>query len=350
MNSIPRLSRLFVAMAFVLGSVPGVSAQTVGSAIASYNILAHNSVTLTGAGGNILLVNRVGTSPGITLTTTDAIATNHDADNAAARRGKLQGQALWDSMVNAVGANPVEQMATNTLTPLIPAGGGPLGAGITLVKAPLASDLTDTGSVTITGPANAIVIFQVPTFVSFTNFDIVLAGGITPSNIYWQVGTAITIINNDATIRTTPGTFVNNTAAQDIAVTVSAGGLNIGRLVSLQGSVSVTKSAGNLAFNQPTNGPGGSGCSDGNFYPSPATGPTGIFAYCMEYAGEVNIRVYNTIGDLAVKIEDRKAAGFQESTIDTGKLAPGVYLYILERSYNGGSKTRSKVKKFAVQH
>jgi hypothetical protein len=350
MNPISRMTRLFVALTFVAGFAGGASAQTMGNTLASYNILANNSITLTGAGAAPLIVNRVGTSPGITLTTTDATVGTYDANNATAKKGKLQGQALWDSMVNAVGANPNEVMATNTLTPLIPQAGGALGAGITLVKAPVGNNITDTGSVTITGPANAIVIFQVDTFVALTNFDVVLAGGITPSNIFWQVGTGVTIINNDATVRNMPGTFVNNTAAQDIALTVSAGGLHMGRYVSLQGSVSVTKSAGTLAFDLPVNGPGVSGCTDGNFYPSPATGATGTFAYCMEYAGDVKIRVYNAIGDLAVKIDDIKSAGSQESTIDTGKLAPGVYLYVLERKYNGGSIARSKVKKFAVQH
>ncbi|PIR19531.1 MAG: hypothetical protein COV48_01485, partial [Elusimicrobia bacterium CG11_big_fil_rev_8_21_14_0_20_64_6] len=76
----------------------------------------------------------------------------------------------------------------------------------------------------------------------------------------------------------------------------------------------------------------------------------GTFSYCMDSAGDVKIRVYNVIGDLAVKIDDTKAAGQQTSTINTGRLAPGVYLYILERTYTGGTKTRSKVKKFVVKH
>ncbi|MCR4295074.1 MAG: T9SS type A sorting domain-containing protein, partial [Elusimicrobia bacterium] len=97
-------------------------------------------------------------------------------------------------------------------------------------------------------------------------------------------------------------------------------------------------------------GAGAAACSDGLFYPSPATGAVGTFSYCMTSAGDVKIRVYNAIGDLAVKVDDRKSAGQQTSTIDTARLAPGVYLYILERTYDSGDKSRSKVKKFVVKH
>jgi hypothetical protein len=149
-----------------------------------------------------------------------------------------------------------------------------------------------------------------------------------------------------------PGTFINNTGASDIAITVGSGNLNVGRFVSQQGSVSFTKSGGTLNFNLPINGTAifSPGCSDGLFYPSPATGATGTFSYCMASAGNVTIRVYNAIGDLAVKVEDTKAAGQHTSTINTSRLAPGVYLYMLERKYNNGDKVVSKVKKFVVQH
>ncbi len=91
-------------------------------------------------------------------------------------------------------------------------------------------------------------------------------------------------------------------------------------------------------------------CGDDFFYPSPATGATGTFAYCMPLPGTIKIRVYNTVGDLAVKVEESKAAGPQISPIDTGKLATGIYLYRLEKDFGGGNSTTSKVKKFSVRH
>lgn len=90
-------------------------------------------------------------------------------------------------------------------------------------------------------------------------------------------------------------------------------------------------------------------CGKDYFFPSPATGATGNFAYCMAQAGTVRVRIYNAIGDLVAKLEDPKPAGPQLSQLNTARLAPGVYLYRLEKDYGGGNSTISGVKKFAVQ-
>jgi len=50
------------------------------------------------------------------------------------------------------------------------------------------------------------------------------------------------------------------------------------------------------------------------------------------------------------KLEDSKAAGAQTSVLNTARLAPGVYLYRLEKDYGGSNSTTSKVKKFVVRH
>ena len=348
MNLIPRLSRLFAALTFAAGTAGGASAQTMGSALASFNILANPQVTLTGPNPvQPLIVPVVGTSPGISLTVTNASATTYHPNDTSSINGMAQGLALWNSLLAPAGATIIP-LAADTLPPALAP-----GPGVTIYTA--AADITNnTSATTITGSASSVVIFQVNTFVKFTDTDIILVG-VLPTNVYWRVVTAVTIVNDDAATRSIPGTFVNNTDAADIAVTCSgAGSLNTGRFVSLQGSVTVTQSnaAGVLSFALPTGGaaPFTPGCSDGNFYPSPATGATGTFAYCMDTAGDVKIRVYNAIGDLAVKVDDSRSAGAQTSTIDTGRLAPGVYFYTLERNYAGGNKSRSKVKKFAVQH
>jgi len=96
--------------------------------------------------------------------------------------------------------------------------------------------------------------------------------------------------------------------------------------------------------------PAGDACGAGYFFPSPAKGATGNFRYCMDAAGTVKIRVYNVIGDLVAKVEESKPAGSQLSSLNTGRLAPGVYLYLLERNYGSGISKVSKVKKFVVQH
>lgn len=95
----------------------------------------------------------------------------------------------------------------------------------------------------------------------------------------------------------------------------------------------------------------GSGCTgEDYFFPSPATGDTGNFAYCMTQAGTARINVYNVIGDLVAKIEETKSAGSQVSVLNTARLATGVYLYRLEKDYGANNSVVSKVKKFAVRH
>lgn len=347
---IRRMGRLSV-LALVAGSAGRASAQTMGSNLATFNILGNQQVTLTGPNPTQpLIVDVVGTSPGIALTLTDASANHYHPNDAASINGQAEGLVLWNSLLAPAGANAPIALAANTLPPALLVDGG-----ITIFTA--AADITNINTATtITGTPTSVVIFQVTSSLSLTDTDVILAGGILPTNVYWRVTQAATVVNDDAQTRSFPGTVVNNTGAQDIAITVSgAGSLNIGRFASLQGKVSVTQSGpGVLSFTIPAGAGGGgpvlSGCTDGLFYPSPATGATGTFAYCMLSAGTVKIRVYNVIGDLAVKVDDTKSAGTQMSTIDTARLAPGVYLYLLERDYGSGNKSSSKVKKFTVRH
>jgi hypothetical protein len=94
-----------------------------------------------------------------------------------------------------------------------------------------------------------------------------------------------------------------------------------------------------------------SACGEADFFfPSPAIYDTAHFEYCMALPGTAKIRVYNAIGDIVARIEDSKAAGAQLSAINTGRLAPGVYLYRLEKNYDNGTSTTSSVKKFVVKH
>ena len=91
-------------------------------------------------------------------------------------------------------------------------------------------------------------------------------------------------------------------------------------------------------------------CGEDFFYPSPATGAIGTFAYCMDGAGTARFRIYNVIGDLVSKLEDTRATGPATSSLNTQRLAPGVYLYFLEKDYGNGNVFHSGVKKFVVKH
>jgi len=91
-------------------------------------------------------------------------------------------------------------------------------------------------------------------------------------------------------------------------------------------------------------------CGNDFFYPSPATGPVGNFAYCMAEIGTVRIRVYNAVGDIVARIDDVKPAGAALSPLNTARLAPGVYLYILDKNYGNGNSSRSHTERFVVRH
>ena len=351
-RTIRRMHRLCI-LALITGFVSAASAQTVGPDLANFNLLANTGMTLTGFSPvQPLIVQIVGTSPSNALTLTNAVVgTYHDNDTAAIN-GQAQGQILYNSLTNPPGAifipigNPI----------VSPLNAGP---GTTVFQA--AGSVTNgVGTIALNGTATSIVIFQIPGALSFTDVDVVLAGGILPGNVYWQVGTGVTVKNDDAVNRTFPGTVVLKGAAATVAITCSgAGNLAIGRQVSLGGAVTVTQSgAGVLTITYPSGGTGGApgpvapnACSTGDrIFPSPATGSSAQIGYCMDQQGSVVIRVYNAIGDIAAKINESKASGTQTSTLNTGRLAPGVYFFIVEKHYGGGVVNKDAVIKFGVVH
>ena len=102
----------------------------------------------------------------------------------------------------------------------------------------------------------------------------------------------------------------------------------------------------------------GAGCVTDIFYPSPATGSTANFQYCMAGSGHAIIKVYNAIGDIVAKLDNPTAsctptatAAFScQSPLNTGRLAPGVYLYRVQKFYDDGTSATASVKKFGVKH
>lgn len=98
----------------------------------------------------------------------------------------------------------------------------------------------------------------------------------------------------------------------------------------------------------PVGGGGGAVCGDDFFFPSPATGATGTFAYCMNEIGTATIKIWNVVGDLVAKLESITPAGAQSQQLNTARLAPGVYLYQIEKRYSSGVTDRGHIRKFAV--
>ncbi|MDD5301823.1 MAG: IPT/TIG domain-containing protein [Elusimicrobia bacterium] len=184
---------------------------------------------------------------------------------------------------------------------------------------------------------------------------------VNPVNGYALGGTSVTITGTGFVIASTNAvTFggvnavsyeVNSSSTVIIAMVPRhplGGALTLGQV-----ALTVTNNQGSCstAYSYVASPGTGASCgSDDYFFPSPATGSKGNFAYCMALPGTVRIRVYNTIGDLATKVEDPKGSGQQLSTINTARLASGVYLYLMEKDYGGGNVTRTGAKKFVVKH
>jgi hypothetical protein len=345
-------------LALVAGLAARVSAQTVGPSVAGSNVTAATAITLTGVNPtNLLIVPVVAESPGITLTMTNAsVGTQHLGDTFATN-AQADATALDTSLTAAVaGSNVIAiggalPIAINAL------------AGVNTLTA--AANIVNAGpfTCTITGTPTSIVIIRAPGgFMTLTDVNIILAGGILAGNVYWQVNNAITVTNNDAVNRSFPGTALSqiDVTAGAVAVTSSgAGSLGIGRLISRVGGVTITQSgAGTLTVAFPSGGTGGFNppinipiniCSAIDMIvPSPVTGATAQFSYCMDQPGTIKIRVYNAAGDLVAKIEDSKQSGAQLSKLNTARLAPGVYYYFLEKHYGGGTEFRGGVSKFVV--
>lgn len=345
-------NRIGLSLVLFAGCVGAASAQTLGSTVANFNILASSAITLTGfSPSQILTVPVVGTSPGTTLTLTNATAGVFHNNDATAMTGQSEAQTLNNSLTAPAGATTVTS-ANTTLPAALTA-----GPGVTVYHFNTSVTNTNT-TLTLTGTPTSTVIFQMPGALALTNATVDLAGGILPRNIYWQIGTGITIVNSDATNRSFPGTAINSTAAADIAVTCGgAGTLSIGRLLSRGGSITLTQSgAGILTVQNPASAedaiPPGvvSVCSQGDFiYPSPATGASAKFAFCMAESGNVSIKVWNAVGDIVARVEETKASGAQVSPLMTGRLAPGIYLYRIEKLYASGKSDSSNVKKFVVK-
>jgi hypothetical protein len=88
--------------------------------------------------------------------------------------------------------------------------------------------------------------------------------------------------------------------------------------------------------------------SSSYIFPSPARDSARI-VYTMAKTGTVDIRVYNASGQLAATLKETKPVGVQSTAVTTKLMAPGVYYYMLERTYVGSSEKIVGPCKFAVK-
>jgi len=90
--------------------------------------------------------------------------------------------------------------------------------------------------------------------------------------------------------------------------------------------------------------------TDSYIFPSPVHGDTARITYDLSGPGAVTIRIYNEIGDLVDTIKDDKPAGPQISTVNTGRFASGVYIYLLSVEFAVGNTQHYAKRKFVVAH
>lgn len=216
------MSSLAVALGIAL-SVAGVGQAnadpaTVGlGAAGSFAVLGHTTVTNTGPS---TISGDLGLTPGSAVTgfppgvmTTGNI---HISDGPATDAML----ALNTAYLDAAGRTPPILPAVTDL------------AGSTLVGGLYKGDaLSNTGTLTLTGGPDSVWIFQASsTLITNADSKVVLGQGVNPCNVFWQVGSSVTLGTNSTMV----GTVM---ALTSIAATTGAS--VEGRLLALNGAVTL---------------------------------------------------------------------------------------------------------------
>jgi hypothetical protein len=185
-------------------------------------------------------------------------------------------------------------------------GAGDIG-GMTLVpglyKFTSGVSVSITGSdVTLSGSSTDVWIFQIATTLNVGNgIHVVLAGGAKASNVFWQVGTSATLGTTSVfkgTIMADQSIVLNTGASVEgrLLARIAAITLESNTLVMPADYVVAIQSAGNsLGF---------------GFYNAKGSylSRTSAISYHIERAGEVSLKVYNTVGTEVATL----FSGFQE--------------------------------------
>jgi hypothetical protein len=205
---------LFAAFSVCLKAQLPVSLGSAGN----FAVLAGSTVTNTGP---TAITGGLGVSPGTAVTGFPPGVVNgaiHAGDATAA-----QAQIDLTAAFNDAAGRP---------TPiLVPADIG--GTTITPGVYNAASSLQITGNVTLSGAG--VYIFQIPsTLTTASGSQVILAGGATAVNIFWQVGSSATL--------GTGSTFNGDILAQ-ASITVTTSAILIGRALARTGAVTLDTNA-----------------------------------------------------------------------------------------------------------
>lgn len=217
--------------ASIVDNTGGMSAAapSIGTA-GNYLVLGATGVAVTGP---TAIAGNIGSFPTASITGSGNIAFSGGGavDNAGAQQAQTDLTAAYAAAA----------AATSTNTPI----GGTLG-GLTLTAGVYtsATSLALTGTLTLTGSASDVFIFQAGTTLTTASTSaVVLSGGAVPSNVFWQIGSSATL---GAT-----STFRGILMAQ-AGIIVSTGTTVAGRLLARTGAVTldttiITVPAGSVA-------------------------------------------------------------------------------------------------------
>jgi sugar lactone lactonase YvrE len=83
-------------------------------------------------------------------------------------------------------------------------------------------------------------------------------------------------------------------------------------------------------------------------YPSPARGDHATLSYFMAESGQMDLKIWNENGELALETTDRKIPGAQVTPFSLSGFTRSVYFYTVTLRYDSGKSERPKPGKFAV--
>jgi hypothetical protein len=197
-----------------------------------------------------------------------------------------------------------------------------------------------TGTLTLTGDANSVFIFQMATTLTTASSSQVILDGVEWTNVFWQVGSSATLGESS---------HLEGTILAQTSITVGNSATVNGRLLAGAGAWSGTAWDGDLTGavtleNNTVDMPVVTAVENGGIapqefslmqnYPNPFNPSTQI-QYTIGKAGLVSLKVYNVLGcEVAALVNGRQEAGSYTVPFGINKgtlgLSSGVYFYRLE--------------------